>query len=103
MKRLFVLCLSIIALLVVAGAGANVQKGLAGGSAIKGLAACTNDSLPRNDDGSSAAIPIGFPIDFFGQTYTTVFVNNNGNVTFDDPLGTYTPFNLLSTPQAIIA
>jgi len=75
----------------------------AGAAAIKGLAACTNDSLPANDDRSSAAVPIGFPIDFFGQTYTTLFVNNNGNVTFDQPQSAYTPYDLLSTTRVIIA
>jgi hypothetical protein len=75
----------------------------AGVAAIKGLAACTNESLPANDDSSSAAIPIGFPIDFFGQTYTTLFVNNNGNVTFDTSLSTFTPFSLLETTRVIIA
>jgi hypothetical protein len=105
MKRLLVVsvCLSIIALAIALGAGANAPKGLAVGSAIKGLAACGNGNIPANDDGSSAAIPIGFPVNFFGQTYTTVFVNNNGNVTFDGPLATFTPFNLLSTTQVIIA
>ena len=28
------------------------------------------DALPANDDGSSAAVPIGFPINFFGVTHT---------------------------------
>src|SRR5262245_12476650 len=52
-------------------------------------------SLPRNDDGSSAtAEPIGFPINFFGTTFTSTFVNNNGNITPEAPLGTFTPFPL---------
>ena len=29
-----------------------------------------------------------------------LFVNNNGNVTFDGPLPTYTPFGLTATPWA---
>jgi hypothetical protein len=61
-------------------------------------------SLPRNDDGSSAtAEPIGFPINFFGQTFTTTFVNNNGNITPEAPLGTFTPFPLTATATKIIA
>lgn len=67
--------------------------------------ACFDQSfLPRNDDGSSAtAEPIGFPINFFGQTFTTTFVNNNGNITLEAPLGTYTPFPINTTAEKIIA
>ena len=34
---------------------------------------------------------IGFSINFFGTTYTNLYVNNNGNVTFDELLSAYTP------------
>jgi hypothetical protein len=61
------------------------------------------NALPPNDDGSSAAVPIGFPINFFGVTHTELFVNNNGNVTFGAPLSTFTPFGLVGTRQPIIA
>ena len=61
------------------------------------------DALSANDDGSSAAVPIGFPINFFGVTHTALFVNNNGNVTFGAPLSAFTPFGLVGTRQAIIA
>jgi Nidogen-like len=61
------------------------------------------DALSANDDGSSAAVPIGFPINFFGVTHTALFVNNNGNVTFGAPLSTFTPFGLVGTRQPIIA
>lgn len=59
--------------------------------------------LSANDDGSTGAINIGFPVNFFGQTYTQLYVNNNGNVTFDAPQGTYTPYDLLGTQRKIIA
>ncbi len=32
-----------------------------------------------------------------------MYVNNNGNVTFDEPLATYTPFDLRSTSRKIVA
>jgi hypothetical protein len=60
-------------------------------------------TLPRNDDGSSGAVPIGFPIGFFGATFTSLYVNNNGNITFDAPQSQYTPFNLTSTGRVIVA
>jgi hypothetical protein len=83
---------------------ASAQSGTeAGAGAIKALAGCGNTTLPANDDESTAAVPIGFPVKFFGQTYTTLFVNNNGNVTFDDDLYSYTPFSLLNTTRVIIA
>ena len=63
----------------------------------------TSNTLPRNDDGFTGLVDIGFDANFFGTTYSQLFVNNNGNVTFDAALGTYTPFNLLSTSQVIIA
>src|SRR5208282_2454647 len=38
-----------------------------------------------------------------GVQVSSVFVNNNGNVTFGSALGTFTPFPLTSTNQQIIA
>ncbi len=61
------------------------------------------NSIPANDDGSSPLEPLGFTINFFGRTRSAVYVNNNGNVTFDAPLPTYTPFGLESTQREIIA
>jgi hypothetical protein len=54
------------------------------------------NTLPPDDE-SSAEVPIGFPVNFFGQTYTTLFVNNNGTVTFGASLRTFTPFGLAMT------
>ena len=52
--------------------------------------------LPPNDDGSSSAIAIDTlgPINFYGTTYHSVYVNNNGNLTFNGPQSTFTPSNL---------
>lgn len=60
-------------------------------------------TLAPNDDGSTGLVPIGFTVDFFGSVNTDLYVNNNGNVTFDFPLGTFTPFDLTSTATEIIA
>lgn len=60
-------------------------------------------ALPANDDKSSGLEPIGFEVNFFGETHNNVYVNNNGNVTFTEPLNEYTPFPLLTTQKAIIA
>jgi hypothetical protein len=61
------------------------------------------NTLPPSDDGSSAAVDIGFPINLFGATHTQLFVNNNGNVTFGTSLSAFTPFGLASTRTPIIA
>lgn len=57
-------------------------------------------SLPADDDVSSNPAPLGIDgtggVNFFGQSFTAVYVNNNGNVTFQLPLSQFTP-NSLST------
>src|SRR5690242_10501779 len=59
--------------------------------------ACRAAALPHTDDGSSAALTLPFAPNFFGTTVHTVWVNNNGNITFDAPLSDYTPSGLGST------
>lgn len=54
----------------------------------------TTNNLPANDDGSTGPVNLGFSANFFGTTYTQAYVNNNGNVTFANPLSTFTPFGL---------
>ncbi|QIR36259.1 PEP-CTERM sorting domain-containing protein [Tolypothrix sp. PCC 7910] len=63
----------------------------------------TTNTLSRNDDGSTGLVNIGFTTNFFGQIFNQLYVNNNGNVTFDSTLPTYTPFNLTTTNRQIIA
>lgn len=60
-------------------------------------------SVARNDDGSSPLQPLGFTINLFGKVRSSVFVNNNGNITFDSALSTFTPFGLRRTEREIIA
>ena len=61
------------------------------------------NTLSGNDDGSVGPVNIGFNIDFFGVLSNQLFVNNNGNVTLDSALSTFTPFDLTSTGRQIIA
>jgi hypothetical protein len=44
----------------------------------------------ENDDQSTAAIPLLFPFDLFGTLQNSVFINNNGNVSFGSSFGTFT-------------
>ncbi len=65
------------------------------------------ECLHRNDDGSSVAIDLteAFPegLDFFGTRHTRVFVNTNGNITFNDDLSTFTPDPFPVADQPMIA
>jgi len=66
--------------------------------------ACIENILPANDDGSTATrVPLGFSIEFGDVTADQVWINNNGNITFDQRLGTYTPSNLAQVRTPIIA
>lgn len=52
--------------------------------------------LDRNDDGSTGKIDITSVfgeegLNFFGTKYTSLYINNNGNITFNGPSGQYTP------------
>ncbi len=52
---------------------------------------CLANELLPNDDESTDAIDLPFNLTYFGNSYTQLYVNNNGNVTFDGPLSQYTP------------
>lgn len=43
----------------------------------------------RNDDGSSNSIPLGFSFCFYGTTYNSCFINNNGNISFGSAYSTF--------------
>lgn len=58
------------------------------------------------DDEMSAALRLGFDFDFYGQTYTHVYVCSNGYITFlPDQFCSYTPTSLpnAAAPNAMIA
>ena len=65
------------------------------------------NNLAANDDGSSAAIDLtsAFPggVSFFGGPYTQFWVNNNGNITFNDALYDFTPASFPIASQPMIA
>ncbi|MBL8000542.1 MAG: gliding motility-associated C-terminal domain-containing protein [Flavobacteriales bacterium] len=51
-------------------------------------------AMSPNDDLSSAAIIIPFQFNLYGDQYNTLYINNNGNISFQNPYGTFsaTPF-----------
>jgi hypothetical protein len=83
--------------------GADLVAGL-GGPADYGA---TGQCLGPNDDGSSRAIDItaAFPggLNFFGTTYRSVYLNTNGNITFNGSVGTFTPAPFPVSDQPMIA
>lgn len=64
---------------------------------------CNENVLNANDDSSTAPVPLPFGVNFYGSSFQSLWVNNNGNVTFDGPLSTYTPIGLAGTSSQIIA
>ena len=64
--------------------------------------------LVRNDDDSTDAIDItsvfgAQGLNFFGQSHTRIYINNNGNITFNGTLSSYTPSQIGSGSDPIIA
>jgi len=61
------------------------------------------DTDHGSDDGSTDVVPIGFTINFSGTSYSQLYVNNNGNVTFDGNFNTWNPKALVNLGRDIIA
>ena len=64
---------------------------------------CTSSDIGTPPDCTGVAQALGFPINFFGTEYTAVYINNNGNLTFDSPLSAFSPFSLENQGHVIIA
>lgn len=47
--------------------------------------------MAPNDDGSSVLQTLPFALNFFGNSYSSFYVNNNGNISFENPLSAFTP------------
>jgi hypothetical protein len=48
-------------------------------------------AMQPNDDGSSELINLPFTFDFYGNPYNSLYINNNGNISFVSPYITFTP------------
>ncbi|MCA2215541.1 nidogen-like domain-containing protein [Jidongwangia harbinensis] len=88
---------------VLAGGLIGLPAVAAPSGAVINEADCIANPLAANDDSSTAPVLLPFKVNFYGSTYDRLYVNNNGNVTFDTPLSTYTPFGLAGTRAPIIA
>ncbi|MBC7763338.1 MAG: PKD domain-containing protein [Candidatus Saccharibacteria bacterium] len=81
----------------------SIPANAAVGHAIIDSVACGENEIPANDDLSSEQVELPFDVNFYGTIYDRFWVNNNGNVTFNGPLSTYTPYGLIATRVPIIA
>ncbi|KQV67955.1 hypothetical protein ASC64_12295 [Nocardioides sp. Root122] len=72
-------------------------------SRVQDLAGCTDNTLPANDDGSTGLVPLGFEVSLNGAVHTSVYVNNNGNISFDRPYSQYTPFDFTASGSVMFA
>lgn len=76
---------------------------LAGSANAQAVRAGYNTStFPGNDD-QSVGVNFGFTVNFYGIVSNGGCLNNNGNVTFDGCMSTYTPFNLYTNGRKLIA
>lgn len=75
--------------------------GFAQAAAIHDASLFTGNTLAANDDGSTGAVSIGFNLNFYGNGYSSLYVNNNGNTTFNAAFSTFTPSAITggSTPM----
>jgi hypothetical protein len=80
---------------------AEMILGLGGDADVGDLA------MSRDDDGLSAGkmLGTGFPhgLNFFRETYDSLYINNNGNVTFNGPVSGYTPVSFPVSSRPMIA
>jgi uncharacterized repeat protein (TIGR01451 family) len=110
------LCVLTAASVVIVAVGMPTPALAIGPNAI--LPGFNSTTYGANDDGSwpcvssgvgtpggctPAKVPLPFSFNFFGTMYSNLYLNNNGNLTFDTPLATYTPFPIVTTSHVIIA
>jgi hypothetical protein len=94
MKRMVRVSVLVLALAAAAAADGQSQAVRSGFS---------SSTLAGNDDGSTGWTAFGFTLNFFGTFYTGGYLNNNGNITFTGPMGTYTPFPIVTTGVPMLA
>lgn len=65
---------------------------------------CTATAFPRNDDNLSGAVPLGFSVSFGGNSYSAIYIDNNGHVRFrNDPIAWFQLKQWESTSIPVIA
>ena len=94
-KRIFLLNLNKLLLTTVLALGSASASAALITNDLGGSAGFGEGTLSANDDGSTAFLDLSSifsgGLNFFGTSYTGLYLNNNGNVTFDGILSTFTP------------
>jgi len=67
-----------------------------------GNAANVGNASGRNDDGYSL-LNLGFSINYFGQNYSSLYINNNGNVSFGAGISDYVPVGPTGAAAPVIS
>lgn len=60
-------------------------------------------AMAPNDDYSSGIIALPFSFDFYGTTYDSLYINNNGNISFQAPYMEFTPYSFPTASFNMIA
>ncbi|MUH45588.1 MAG: S8 family serine peptidase [Actinobacteria bacterium] len=63
------------------------------GTAVLTDAGCLTNSLSRNDDFGTVSVALPTTVNWFGNSYSGILINNNGGLSFDDGLGAFTSYN----------
>jgi hypothetical protein len=68
-----------------------------------GNAANVGDPTGRNDDGFRGPVALGFNFTLFGTTYNSLYINNNGNVSFGAGIAAFVPSGPTGANQPVIS
>jgi len=68
-----------------------------------GPAECTGTPPDQHNDDDSATVPLPFTFDLYGTLFDSVFVNNNGNLSFGNFFSTFTASGLPVSGFPIVA
>ena len=75
------------------------------GSAVVTPTGCLTNSLGNIDDGGTGSVSLGFSVNWFGTSYNSVLINNNGGLSLNDNQGTFREFtgiDLATTNRPLI-
>lgn len=60
--------------------------------AVSGFVDCDASTMGARDDGSVGPVDIGFDVNWFGTSYSSIYINNNGGFVFNDGGGSFTAY-----------
>jgi hypothetical protein len=83
------------------GAGVLLAAASSSAQAIRPNQGFLANDLGPSDDDSTALVPLGFGLTYFGANYTQAYVNNNGYIAFDQEVTTL--FSATKIDQRLLA